>query len=116
MLRELGYDWQYMRNHVRKFIRECACCQKNSLRDFDIGCSRFTTGGKYPFETISFDHVGPLKGDPDGYTYALVVIDVFSRFVDIYPVKDAQAVTTAAALLQHFAHSKVIPTDTLTRW
>jgi len=104
LLRELGFDWKYMRSHVKKFIRECDCCQKNNLRGFDIGCAKFTTGGKHPFETISFDHVGPLQGDPNGYTYALVVVDVFSRFVDIYPVKDDKAVTTAEALMMHFAH------------
>lgn len=104
MLRTLGFDWKYMRNHVKKYLRECDTCQKNVLRDFEVGCSRFTTGGKYPFETIGFDHVGPFTGDKDGYKYALLVICIFSRFVDIYPVKNQKAETTAGTLLKHFGH------------
>jgi len=101
LLRNHGQDWKYMRSHVKKFIRECDCCQKNSLRDFKVGTAPFTTGGKFPFETISFDHIGPFVEDPEGNKYALVIIDIFSRFVDVYPVPDTKAETTVKALLQH---------------
>ena len=102
LLRSHDHDWPLMRTHVKRFITECDVCQKNSLRGFDVKCSKFTTGGHCPFEEINFDHIGPFTKDEFGNEHALVIIDNFSRWVDIYPVRDLQATTTAAALLKHF--------------
>jgi hypothetical protein len=102
-LRNLDYDWPHMRNQVKTFLRQCACCQKQSLRNFKVQTSPFTTGGKYPFESIAFDHAGPFAEDADGNKYALVVMDLFSRFIDVYATRSNDAPTTVTHLIKHFA-------------
>ena len=51
-------------------------------------------------ETLNIDSIGPLPADQYGNTYILVIIDCFTRFVELYAVRDVGAVEAAAALLE----------------
>eukprot|EP01039_Chlorochromonas_danica_P019586 gene19586-23732_t len=55
----------------------------------------------YPMEVLNMDTIGPLKADEEGKEYILVIIDCFSRFVELYPVKSTAAIFCARALLNH---------------
>ena len=52
----------------------------------------------YPFHTVHIDHKGPLNPMSDGKHHCLVVIDAFSRLVQVYPVKSTDATHTIEAL------------------
>jgi transposase InsO family protein len=52
-----------------------------------------------PFYSIVIDYLGPFAEDNLGYKYLFVVIDNFSRYVRIFPTKDATAYSAAIALL-----------------
>ena len=51
-----------------------------------------------PFETNHIDHKGPLRPSSNSNNHCLVVFDVFSRFIGVYPVKDTSAQATNTAL------------------
>jgi hypothetical protein len=50
---------------------------------------------------LSIDTLGPLPVTPDGYKYVFVIIDTFSRWVELFPMKSTDAEEAALALLQH---------------
>ncbi len=50
----------------------------------------------------SIDSVGPLTPDTNGNTHLIVIIDNFSRWVELYPAKGADALSAASALMQHY--------------
>ena len=54
----------------------------------------------YPFHTVHIDHKGPLNPISDGkhHCLGLVVIDAFSRFIQLYPVKSTDATHTIEAM------------------
>jgi len=52
-------------------------------------------------DRLSTDSIGPLPPDEFGNTYILVVIDVFSRFVELYALPDLTALNAAKAIIQH---------------
>jgi transposase InsO family protein len=58
----------------------------------------FTTSRYYPVECLNMDYVGPY---PDG-GYIPVIIDTFTRWVELYHSPDATAESAAWSLLQHF--------------
>jgi transposase InsO family protein len=58
----------------------------------------FSTSTYTPMECLNIDFVGPF---PDG-GYVLVIIDTFTRWVELFHTKDASALSTAQCLLQHF--------------
>jgi len=54
-----------------------------------------------PMERLNIDTIGPLPPDEEGNEHVLVIIDVFSRFVELVPCKDLTAATATRALLAH---------------
>ena len=91
-------SWPYLRQHVKKFVKECPLCQKISQMKIAIHSHPFTTSSYTPMECLNVDYVGPY---PDG-GYTLVIIDCFSRWVELFPVDAATGEATAEGLLQHF--------------
>ena len=61
----------------------------------------FTTSAYSPIEFLNVDSIGPLPPDQDGNTYIIVIIDRFSRWIELIPAKDATSFSAATALLQH---------------
>ena len=99
-LSERGDIWSNMKEHVKRFIKTCPCCQVMSYVKVPIHTHPFTTGSYEPFERINIDTIGPLPTDEYGNSYIIVIIDCFSRFLELYPTKDTTAKSAADALLQ----------------
>ena len=97
-LKQRKLQWLNMRKDVITFIEQCPCCQKMSHIKVPINAIRYTTSTYKSMECLNIDFVGPF---PDS-GYLLVVICTFSRYVCIYPVKDATAKSASSGLLQHF--------------
>jgi len=60
------------------------------------------------------DHIGPIRLDVKGNMFILVIIDAFSRWVELYPTATTTAVETASCIFQHFGRfgtPEVIHTD-----
>ncbi len=99
-LKEKGVaPWKYMRDHVTSYIRKCPICQKLDYRSVKNYTEPFTTHSAEPMQSLSLDAIGPLPKDQYGNCYVLVVIDMFTRFVELYSIPDVSALYAAKALL-----------------
>jgi hypothetical protein len=49
---------------------------------------------------IAIDTIGPLPADALGNKYIIIIMDCFSRIVELVPAKDTTAITAANAILQ----------------
>ncbi len=90
-----------LRRHVAKFVRDCPVCQLRSAVNRQIKTHCFTTASYTPMEVLNIDTIGPVDRDSADNCYILVVIDCFTRFVELYPVSDTSALQCARALLSH---------------
>ena len=97
-LLDVKQQWQFQRQHVKWFIDHCPCCQKMSMLKIPIHAHGFTTSTYTPMECLNIDFVGPF---PDG-GYILVIIDTFTRWVELFHTIDATASSAAKCLFQHF--------------
>merc|ERR1711893_224186 len=52
-----------------------------------------------PWERVAMDVLGPLPATPEGYKFILVVMDYFTKWVEIFPMRDQTAETVAAVLV-----------------
>ncbi len=52
-------------------------------------------------EVLNIDTIGPVDRDSADNCYIMVVVDCFTRFVELYPVSDTSALPCARALLSH---------------
>lgn len=101
-LRDKSLVWEHQRIHVKNFIKTCPCCQKMSVLKAPIHAHPFTVSSYGPMILLAIDYIESLTPDEYGNTMIVVIIDTFSRFVELYPTKGTMAECTATALLHHF--------------
>jgi len=109
------YYWTTLWTDVVNFIQQCVPCQTEKVRRRTPAAheERFTAP-TIPFHTIAMDYIGPLPQSED-FRYALVIIDMFTRYAIAIPVIAADAHTTASVFLTEvycrFGAPNVILTD-----
>jgi hypothetical protein len=84
---------------VETFIRNCPSCQKMRFVHKCIRTHPFTLASYEAWEVVNVDSIGPLPPDKDGNCYIIVIVCCFTRWVELFPAKDATAVSAAIALL-----------------
>ena len=91
--------WNGYRNDVAAYTNSCDGCQKaKHQRNTSFTSGNITTfSTKAPFELISIDIVGPLPQTTNGNRYILSMIDKFSRFCLLVPMKDMRTMTVVKA-------------------
>jgi len=99
---EANYHWPYMREHVKWFIRHCPLCQKMSQLKSPIHAIPYTTAAYDPFKRINIDSIGPLTTSDGRVWHILVIIDCFSRWVELFALPDLTMDTVELPLLQYF--------------
>jgi transposase InsO family protein len=100
-LRKEKVIWPKMRKHISQFIRQCPACQKMNERKLVHKTEPYTTATYQPMEVLNVDTIGPIEGDTSGNEHILVIIDCFSRWVELVPIPDTSALSAARGLLQH---------------
>ena len=99
--------WPYQREHVKRFIRLCPPCQKMSYLKPVIETLPFTLATYARGERSYVDTIGPLTPTAEGYQFILVVIEAFTRYVDLVALRSTDAAGAVDALNQIFARSGV---------
>ena len=100
-LNEQNETWEYMREHVKRFIKQCPCCQKMSHIKIQIHTHPFTTATYEPMMRLNIDTINGLPPDEFGNRSLIVIKDCFSRWIEIFPTSNETASVAASALLQH---------------
>ena len=94
------YWWTGMRDDIKLFTQSCHGCQAvkggRNTRYSKSGKIQ-TFSAKTPFELVSIDICGPLPQTSDGNRYIVSMIDKFSRFCLLVPVKDIKTQTIIKA-------------------
>jgi hypothetical protein len=87
-----------LRVHVKQYIAMCPCCQKMSMLKIPIHSHLFITSRYYPMECLNIDFIGPY---PDK-GYVLVIIDTFTRWVELFHSSAATGKIAALHFFQDF--------------
>lgn len=100
LLKEHDLQWKSMRSDVVEYVRNCPVCQKSRVTAVDDRAVEAHVIESYePFQEVSLDSVVNLPEDSTGNKVILVVIDNFTRYVELFAVKDVSASTAAQCLL-----------------
>ena len=95
------FYWKNMDLDVKLCLASCKHCarRKNAkICKHELG----DLSGNKPFEKISMDIAGPLPIGNNGEKYILGIIDNYSRYVALIPLRQATASEVAKALLKHW--------------
>lgn len=84
------FFWPGMNKNIRDYVRSCEVCQtckhSNQTLRHEIGEPKQP---KLPWEMLSLDFIGPLPRSKKGNTMLLVILDVFSKYVLLHPMRSA---------------------------
>lgn len=61
-----------------------------------------STSGNYPFHKIAMDYFGPLPTSENNNKYVLVIIDTFTRYVELYPMEGINTMELAKTFYHQF--------------
>ena len=96
-----AYVWPGMKAEIRRFTQACPTCtihvarrQHTPMGEMPIPC--------YPGQFISADLTGPLPESPLGNKYILTIFDMFSGWVDCYPLPDKKSITVASRFTDEY--------------
>lgn len=88
----LRYFWSGMYADIATYVKTCVACQK-AKRVIHPGHPTITP---MPItENTVFTILGPLTPSQDGHKYILLFVCAFSKWVEMVPLKDTTATTTA---------------------
>lgn len=96
--KEMPNDPQ-LREKVKERIQSCAWCQKDRIPAPMVQPQLNVLSTTEPFTSVSIDTMGPLPEDEDGNRFIIVVIDDFTRYVELFAASDTTAQSAAKALV-----------------
>ena len=114
LFRHLFYNcfyWSTMRKDCDTIVANCRECLSYNV--WRIG-PLTTITASLPFDHVAIDLFGPFTPTPDGYTFILLLVDIFTRFTLLAPLLRKNAECTAAALYMmfcNFGFPKIIQSD-----
>lgn len=86
------YYWPKMYASITSYVRNCTTCSamktSNVVQRAPMGERENTDR---PWQALYVDFVGPFPRSKGGFVYLFVVVDAFSKFVHIHPMRTATA-------------------------
>lgn len=95
------YYWPGMDLDLRLEVRKCSLCARYK-RSYEQHRGAGTVASTYPFHTISIDIADMGSITRSGHRYIMGVIDNFSRYPMLIPLKDLSSASVATALFKHW--------------
>ena len=81
------FYWPSYVADVECFVRECEQCQRRNPPNPLPRAPFETIKANHPFQIVTWDIMGPLPTSETGFKYILVVTDVFTKWVEAFPLK-----------------------------
>ncbi|XP_025830531.1 uncharacterized protein K02A2.6-like [Agrilus planipennis] len=110
----LFYKWENMKGNISNYIRQCRICQCSKKQRITRAPLRPRQPDK-PWDTIALDLMGPYPRTSRGRKFILVVTDLFSRWVEAFPISAATTAVVTRLLeqevLNRYGYPRAILTD-----
>lgn len=86
------FFWPTMRTDIKNYVKKCEVCKKTKSPNTSLTPPMGShIVASRPWEHISVDFIGPLVRSSEGYRHILVVVDKLTKFVLVFPVRDASS-------------------------
>lgn len=108
------YWFPKMRRFTKKYVSACLeCAHHKAPGGAKEGMLHPIPKMEIPFHTLHADHLGPFVRSKKGNMYILVIIDAFTKYINIRAVRDTKTATAIKVFKEHFGYFGV-PTRLIT--
>lgn len=107
------FYWIGMREAIEQWCRKCIYCTLSRREGTEQRAPLHPIKSHRPLELVALDHV-KLQPSKSGHTYALTMVDHYTKFAVVVPVKDMTAKTTAEVFWKNFVRPYGYPEQILT--
>ena len=96
------FHWPGLKRDVKVHIEACPTCALSKLpaKRYRAAMADFRVGA--PMDRLGIDILGPLPQTTQGNRCLLVIVDYFTRWVEVFPLPDQTAKTIAHSLVHEF--------------
>ncbi|KAK4520564.1 uncharacterized protein ATC70_006441 [Mucor velutinosus] len=102
--------WTNMTHDINAYIQKCQICQRIKGH-VATKHNMTTTHGTAPFIKVAIDYFGPLPTSSAGHQYVLVVIDTFTKYVELYPTRSTASQELASIMYTQFILRHGVPNE-----
>ena len=107
------FYWENLEKSVKTYVRNCENCQLNKPSKRSPKGLMSTPNPLEPFECVGMDIVGPINSSKRGNKYIIVMVDLFTKWLETGALKNTKAPTLAKwfctqVLPRHGAINRVI--------
>jgi len=97
-----NYLWHEMSVDAKLYVKSCSVCNKSKKPNVKpkAGLGSYHAGA--PMEKVHIDMLGPLPESRIGNKYVLMMVDQFTKWVEIHAVPDQSADRTAKTVVNQF--------------
>ncbi|KAG6462773.1 hypothetical protein O3G_MSEX013458 [Manduca sexta] len=93
-----------MRRFIKKYVAACLQCAYHKIPGGPKeGQLHPIPKPDIPFHTLHADHLGPFVRSRRGNMYLLVIIDAFTKFINLKAVKNTKTATAIRIFEEHFS-------------
>jgi transposase InsO family protein len=91
--------WKGMAADINRWCRYCQQCQRGKVTQLPAAAVQAIPVPEQRFHHIHVDIVGPLPVSKEGFAYMLTAIDRTTRWLEVIPMRNMDAVTCADAFV-----------------
>ncbi|KAG7172550.1 Gypsy retrotransposon integrase-like protein 1-like 5 [Homarus americanus] len=88
------YYWKGVKEEVKDYVSRCDACQR-SQKIKTMAPKLVPTQVVESLYMVGMDLIGPLPETSDGYKYVLTLTDYFTKWVELYPLKQKSGACVA---------------------
>ena len=97
-----SFYWYRMSRDIKNYVLGCTPCNKSKAANRKNKFPLTQNHAGLPLEKVHIDFVGPLPVSAKGNQHILVIVDQFTKWLEIVPLPSQRAEVTARAVVDHF--------------
>jgi hypothetical protein len=97
-------DLSGLERDVSLFIRYCPLCQMMKIQNLKAKILPFNVSVNGPMDRLCMDLIGPLETNSSGNNNIMVLIDTFSRFIQLHGVANTGIIEARKIIVKHIGN------------
>ena len=96
------FHWFGLCDDVESHVRACTACAQTDDPSLLPRASLISVKAGHPLQKVAIDIIAPLPRSSSGHEWLLEVSDYFTKFAQVYPVRNTTSVTLANRVMDEY--------------